>query len=102
MIHPIKTPVRFSKALPIAVSAAQVGHNRKFYSERFAKTEFCRFVFCIADLLEKNSFVCDFHPFSIPHFFPGVLESISGCLEDFCPIVPRSRDVLHVVLQQSD
>ena len=28
----------------IAVSAAQVGHNRKFYSERFTKTQFCRFV----------------------------------------------------------
>lgn len=40
-----------------------------------------------------------FHLFS---FSPGVLESISRRLEDFCPIVPRSCDVLHVVLQQSD
>lgn len=39
---------------------------------------------------------------SIFSFSPGVLESISRCLEDFCPIVPRSCDVLHVVLQQSD
>lgn len=72
---------------PIAVSAAQVGQNRKFYSERFAKTQFCRFVFCIVNFLEINSFVCDFHPFSIYFHFPQVFWKASPVvLKTFVPL----------------
>ncbi len=57
---------------------------------RFAKTQFP----VVLPTSCSNSFVC--HPF----FSPGVF-CISSCLEDVGPTVPRTCDVVHVVLQQS-
>lgn len=71
---------------PIAVSAAKVGHNRKKNSERFAKTQFCRFV--LPTFWEKKLFCLrfpsSFHPF---FHFPQVFWKASPVvLKTFVPL----------------